>query len=74
VREIKYKEQVPINIETCTILASEVTTDELNNNDIYVEDDNDKSFEEALQRANLLFKAIEGEANVSRLGESEEIE
>jgi len=54
-QEIKSPVQATLNSVVCDALASDFTLDEINLEDIYVEDDEDKSFEEALRRENLLF-------------------
>jgi len=47
-REMKSNTEVTINAGTCATLASEITSNKINVDDICVEDDEDKSFEEAL--------------------------
>ena len=54
-QEMRCKEQDAINVDTCTISAIELMKDEFNNDDLYVEDEDKKSFEEVIQRANILF-------------------
>lgn len=73
-QERRSNAKVIINAGTCATLASKFILDEVNVDDIYIEDEEEKSFEEVLQRENLLFQAFKGETSVYRLEENENLE
>eukprot|EP01018_Ginkgo_biloba_P022899 Gb_05129 [translate_table: standard] len=62
-QEMRHEPHAAINATTCASPRNEFAEDEFNEETIYKEDEADRAFAEALQKANLLFQETEGESS-----------